>query len=92
MAKLSLVVLISGSGSNLQAIIDAIENGSLDADIKAVISNRPNAYGLTRAQSHDIPTIALDHTLFASRETFDQKLLEEPFTEEDFKALAELGI
>ncbi len=74
MNKLSLVVLISGSGSNLQAIIDAIENGRLDAEIKAVISNRPDAYGLTRARLHEIPAITLDHTQFSSRQAFDQEL------------------
>ena len=74
MNKLSLVVLISGSGSNLQAIIDAIENGRLDAQIKAVISNRPDAYGLTRARQHDIPAITLDHSQFSSRQAFDHEL------------------
>jgi len=74
MKTLSLVVLISGSGSNLQAIIDAIENGELKAEIKAVISNRPDAYGLKRARQHSIPAISLDHTLFDNRALFDQKL------------------
>ena len=59
MKTLSLVVLISGSGSNLQAIIDAIESKQLNAQISAVISNRPDAYGLTRARQHDIPMIQL---------------------------------
>ncbi len=74
MKQLTLVVLISGSGSNLQAIIDAIESGSLDAHILAVISNRPDAYGLTRARQHNIPAISLDHQQFASRQVFDQQL------------------
>ena len=74
MGTLSLVVLISGSGSNLQAIIDAIESGQLKANISAVISNRPDAYGLTRAKQHNIPTISLDHKQFASRELFDLQL------------------
>lgn len=73
-SPLSLVVLISGSGSNLQAIIDAIESGQLNANISAVISNRPDAFGLTRATKHNIPTISLDHTQFTSRELFDSKL------------------
>ena len=77
MSKLSLVVLISGSGSNLQAIIDAIEAGTLQAEIKAVISNRPQAYGLERAQQHGIATISLDHKDYSSRELFDQKLQQE---------------
>lgn len=74
---LSLVVLISGSGSNLQAIIDAIEIDDLNANINAVISNRPHAYGLERAQRHRIPAIGLDHTQFDSREAFDSRLTQE---------------
>jgi phosphoribosylglycinamide formyltransferase-1 len=71
---LSLVVLISGSGSNLQAIIDAIDDNQLDAEIVAVISNRPDAYGLTRARQHGIHAISLDHKQFESRDQFDQQL------------------
>lgn len=74
MKKLSVVVLISGSGSNLQAIIDAIECGELNAEIRAVISNRPDAYGLTRAKQHAIPAISMDHQQYSSREQFDQQL------------------
>ncbi|MCP4075161.1 MAG: phosphoribosylglycinamide formyltransferase [Gammaproteobacteria bacterium] len=74
MKTLSLVVLISGSGSNLQAIIDAIESKQLNAQISAVISNRPDAYGLTRARQHDIPAISLDHKHYQNRELFDQQL------------------
>ena len=74
---LSLVVLISGGGSNLQAIIDAIESGSLNASIAAVISNRPQAFGLERARKHGITAIGLDHTEHDSREAFDQCLQRE---------------
>ena len=74
MQALSLVVLISGSGSNLQAIIDSIKSGDLNAEIRAVISNRPNAYGLERARNNNIPAVSLDHTLFESREQFDLQL------------------
>ncbi len=74
MPPLKLVVLISGSGSNLQAIIDAIDNGSLNARIEAVVSNRPGAYGLERARRHGIESVALDHTTFDSRERFDRAL------------------
>ncbi len=77
MDRFSLVVLISGSGSNLQAIIDAIESGQLKARISAVISNRPDAFGLTRAKQYNIPVISLDHKKFANRELFDQKLQQE---------------
>jgi len=72
---LNIVVLISGSGSNLQAIIDAINAGKLHAKISAVVSNRPNVKGLERARSAGIPTHTLDHTEFASRESFDQQLM-----------------
>ena len=70
-------MLISGSGSNLQAIIDAIETGKLKARIAAVISNRPDAFGLQRARDHGINAIALDHKQFDSRESFDEQLQQE---------------
>ncbi|WGZ93287.1 MAG: phosphoribosylglycinamide formyltransferase [Candidatus Thiothrix putei] len=70
----NLVVLISGSGSNLQALIKAIHTGRLAARITAVISNRADAYGLQRAAEADIPTAVLSHQDFASREAFDQAL------------------
>jgi len=72
---LNIVVLISGSGSNLQAIIDAINAGELHAKISAVVSNRPNVKGLERAKSAGIPTHTLDHTEFESRESFDRQLM-----------------
>ncbi|TEU19237.1 MAG: phosphoribosylglycinamide formyltransferase [Gammaproteobacteria bacterium] len=64
------VVLISGSGSNLQAIIDQATD--IDLDISCVISNHADAYGLTRADNANIPTHVVDHTEFDSREDFDQ--------------------
>ena len=70
----ALVVLISGSGSNLQAIINAIKAGRLSARIAVVISNRADAQGLQRAADAGIPTITLDHTTFDSRPAFDQAL------------------
>lgn len=76
MSKISLVVLISGGGSNLQAIIDAIESNELDAEIKAVISNQENAFGLERASRANIQTCIIDHRQFASRESFDQAMIE----------------
>jgi phosphoribosylglycinamide formyltransferase 1 len=72
---LNIVVLISGSGSNLQAIIDAIKAGKLHAKISAVVSNRSNVKGLERAKSAGIPTHTLDHTKFENREAFDQQLM-----------------
>ncbi|MGI9292774.1 MAG: phosphoribosylglycinamide formyltransferase [Pseudomonadales bacterium] len=70
-----LVILVSGSGSNLQAFIDATQNGVLDAKICAVISNRAEAYGLQRAANADIPTQVINHRQFDSREAFDTELL-----------------
>lgn len=74
--KLPIGVLISGGGTNLQAIIDAIESGKLDARIEIVISNRADAYGLVRARNHGLATQVLDHKQFASREAFDQSVVE----------------
>ncbi|MGH7852780.1 MAG: phosphoribosylglycinamide formyltransferase [Candidatus Binatia bacterium] len=65
-------VLISGSGTNLQAIIDAIEAGKLDAKIEMVLSNKADAHGLARARKHGIPTEILNHKNFSSREAFDE--------------------
>lgn len=74
--ELPIGVLISGSGTNLQAIIDAIEEKRLDAVIRVVLSNREDAYGLARAKKHNIPTEVLDHKKFPSREAYDQALVE----------------
>lgn len=69
-----LVILISGNGSNLQAFIDAVREGSLKAEIRAVISNRPGVQGLERAKQADIATHVLDHKAFSCREDFDRAL------------------
>ena len=71
---LPVVVLISGRGSNLQSIIDAIASSELPVDIRAVISNRPNAAGLQRATQAGIATEIIDHTSYEDRATFDQAL------------------
>lgn len=73
--KLPLVVLVSGSGSNLQAIIDGAAK-DLPVEIRAVISNRDDAYGLERAHKAGIETRVLDHTPFPDRESYDQALIE----------------
>ncbi|WP_428603459.1 phosphoribosylglycinamide formyltransferase [Sedimenticola sp.] len=73
--KLPIVVLISGSGSNLQAIIDGAA-ADLPVEIRAVISNRADAFGLERAQRAAIPTRILDHTNYPDRETYDRALVE----------------
>jgi phosphoribosylglycinamide formyltransferase-1 len=72
-----LGVLISGRGSNLKAIIDAVREGRLDAEIAVVISNRAEAPGLERARSAGIETLVLKHTDFASREDYDRALVRE---------------
>ena len=69
-----LGVLISGRGSNLQALIDAIRRGDLDATIAVVISNRAQAAGLERARGAGIETLTLDHRQFASRDDYDARL------------------
>ncbi|WP_301601408.1 MULTISPECIES: phosphoribosylglycinamide formyltransferase [Pseudomonas] len=72
----SVVVLLSGSGSNLQALIDDVRTGGNPAHIAAVISNRADAYGLQRARDAGIETRALDHKAFEGREAFDAALIE----------------
>jgi phosphoribosylglycinamide formyltransferase-1 len=69
-----LGVLISGEGTNLQAIIDAVARGDLAAEIRVVISNKASARGLERARRHGIPAEAIKHRSFATREDFDRAL------------------
>ncbi|MEI7234385.1 phosphoribosylglycinamide formyltransferase [Pectobacterium carotovorum] len=73
----NIVVLISGHGSNLQALIDACKNGRLKGKIAAVFSNNAEAYGLERAQDADIPTCVLNPEDFADRAAFDAALANE---------------
>lgn len=75
MKKLHLAVLISGSGSNLQAIIDACAQEDFPAQIDVVISNRPDAYGVTRAEKAGIPTAIIDHTLHKNRAEFENAMM-----------------
>ena len=76
MSHCNVVVLISGSGSNLQALIDSIAHEGTPARIAAVISNRADAYGLARAQQAGIETRVLDHKQFDGREAFDTALVD----------------
>lgn len=69
-------VLISGGGTNLQSIIDAVEAKKLDARIAVVLSNKADAYGLARAQTHGIEGQFVDHKRFPSREAFDQAVID----------------
>lgn len=73
----SIGVLISGRGSNLQAIIDAIGDGRLDARIAVVISNRADAYGLERARAAGIETLVRDHKGWPSRDAYEAVLVED---------------
>jgi len=72
-----IAVLISGRGSNLQALIDAIDRGQLDARIVVVISNRADAQGLQRARAAGIETLTVSHRDFSSRDAFEQVLVRE---------------
>lgn len=72
----AIAVLVSGSGSNLQAIIDASEKGEIPCRVGIVISNKADAYGLARARKHAIPTAVISHKDFPSREEFDGHLVE----------------
>jgi phosphoribosylglycinamide formyltransferase-1 len=74
-SPLPLGILISGSGTNLQAIIDASERGELTATISVVVSNRGDAYGLTRARRQGLPVVVLSHKDFSSREAFETELI-----------------
>jgi len=72
----NLGILVSGSGSNLQAIIDNIEAGRVDAKIKIIVSNVPDVLALERAKKHGIPSLVICHKEFKKREDYDQKLVE----------------
>ena len=69
-------VLLSGSGTNLQALIDAIDAGRLDARITVVVSNDTAAHGLVRATQHGIPTTIVPHGAFPTRAAFDAELVQ----------------
>lgn len=69
-------VLVSGGGSNLQAIIDSIEDRKLEAEIAVVISNRPNAFALERAARHGIPTVVIDHHDFPTVREFTETIVD----------------
>lgn len=75
MATLKLGVLVSGRGSNLQAILDAVSRGTLDAEVRLVISNRADAPALGRAEQAGVPTRVISHRDFAERTAFDGALV-----------------
>jgi len=70
-------ILVSGSGTNLQAFIDAVAAGNLDLDLCVVFSNNPNAFGLERAEKAGIPTACIQHGDFPDRESFDRAVIVE---------------
>jgi phosphoribosylglycinamide formyltransferase-1 len=70
-------VLISGGGTNLQAIIDNIKDGNIDGDIKLVISNRKEAYGLIRAKKAGIETLYIDRKKFITEDEYNRRIIEE---------------
>ena len=70
----SIVVLISGSGSNLQAILDACKAGFIAGRVSAVISNKADVFGLSRAADAGVPALVLDHKQFADRASYDAAL------------------
>ncbi len=74
MTKLKVAVLISGGGTNLQALIDACAGDDFPAEIILVLSNKADAYGLQRAKKAGINTSVINHKDFSSREKFDQKM------------------
>lgn len=75
MQKLKIGVLISGSGTNLQSFIDEIAAGNLDAEIVLVVSSRPNAYGIQRAQAANIPVLVMSKDEYANPEAADAKIV-----------------
>jgi len=73
----AIAVLVSGNGSNLQALIDATHSGKLDANIVLVLSNKASAFALSRAKAANIETVCLPHKGFATREAFDAQVVAE---------------
>lgn len=71
-----IAVLVSGNGSNLQALIDAVQSGRIQGSIVGVISNRANAYALRRAELAGIRQTVVDHTAYPNREAFEQQLIQ----------------
>jgi phosphoribosylglycinamide formyltransferase-1 len=72
---LELGILVSGSGTNLQAILDAIAQGELDARVRLVVSNRPGVRALERAERAGVPTRCMPHAEHPSRDAFDEALV-----------------
>ncbi len=71
-----IAVLVGGSGSNLQAIIDAIESGKLNAEIKVVLSHNPEAYALKRCEKHKLQAVIHNHKSYSNRDEFEKAVLQ----------------
>ncbi len=76
-SRCKTAILISGSGTNLQAFIDAVKDGDLDLELAVVFSNNPDAYGLERAEQAGVPTACIQHADFPDRESFDHAVIAE---------------
>lgn len=77
MPQLKIGVLISGSGTNLQSIIDNVENGQIDGKITVVISNKCDAYGLERARQHNIKAVFVDQKNYQDSEIYNEAVIKE---------------
>ena len=77
MTTLALGVLISGRGSNLGAVLEAIAQGTLDASVRVVVANRSDAHGLERARAAKVPAVIVEHGAFAQRADFERAVLRE---------------
>ena len=73
--KKRIAVFISGSGTNMEAIVRACEDGYIPADVVVVVSNNPDAYGLVRAKNHGIPTVVVDHRQFKDRVEHEKEII-----------------
>ena len=90
MSPVKIGVLISGGGTNLQAIIDNIENNNINGQIKLIISNKEDAYGLTRGEKAGIETLYLDRGKFESEEEYNLELIKK-FKEKDVELIILAG-
>ena len=76
MSRVNIGVLISGGGTNLQAIIDNIKSGNINGQIKLIVSNKEDAYGLVRGQIEGIETLYLESKLFKTNDEYNDKIID----------------
>jgi phosphoribosylglycinamide formyltransferase-1 len=77
MPQVKIGVLVSGSGTNLQSVIDNIDKGSINGEIKVVISNKKDAYGLERARQHNIDAVFVNQKDYSNIEAYNDDIIEE---------------